>query len=204
MSFAPQKYELTHFTRARTKFNLQASAKFQGIDKQPASEVRVLGIWLDTKLHWTAHSRKLAQKAAIQIGALTRTTASTWGAAFVRARQIYSSIVCSLLSYGAASWHTPLGQGRKGANRPIAKLQRFQNKCLRTISGAYKATPIASLESETFVPPIDLYLDSRVAAFQRRIQGSPSYEVIQRACKNIQRRLKLKGKAKKTTTLGAI
>jgi hypothetical protein len=65
MSFAPSKYELTHFTRSYTKFNLQASARFGNINKAPSPEVRVLGIWLDTKLKWTAHARKLSQKAAI-------------------------------------------------------------------------------------------------------------------------------------------
>jgi hypothetical protein len=56
--FAPAKYELIHLTRSRTKFNLEASAHFGGTKKQPIAEVRVLGVWLDTKLRWTAHARK--------------------------------------------------------------------------------------------------------------------------------------------------
>jgi hypothetical protein len=50
IKFAPQKYELTHFIRARTKFNLAATLNFQGIEKQPSLEVKVLGVWLDTRL----------------------------------------------------------------------------------------------------------------------------------------------------------
>jgi hypothetical protein len=38
------------------------------------------------------------------------------------------------------------------------------------VAGAYRATPICSLEIETFTPPIDLYLDSQLAAFQRRLR----------------------------------
>jgi hypothetical protein len=33
------------------------------------------------------------EKAATQIGALHRATASTWGASFLRARQVYSAVV---------------------------------------------------------------------------------------------------------------
>jgi hypothetical protein len=44
MTFALQKYKLTHFTRARTKFNLQAIARFQGVDKELGGEVRILGV----------------------------------------------------------------------------------------------------------------------------------------------------------------
>jgi hypothetical protein len=59
MKFAPQKYKLTHFTRARTKFNLAVTLNFQGIEKQPSPEVKVLGVWLDTRLRWTAYAKKL-------------------------------------------------------------------------------------------------------------------------------------------------
>jgi hypothetical protein len=70
------------------------------------------------------------------------------------------------------------------------------------VAGAYKATPIDALETETFVPPIDLYLDSRVAAFQQRLRESPSYKVIQKACQAIQHRLKLQGRRAQTKTTG--
>jgi hypothetical protein len=49
------------------------------------------------------------------------------------------------------------------------KLQLIQNKCLRVVAGAYRATPTRSLEIETFTPPLDLYLDGRLVAFQRRL-----------------------------------
>ena len=50
MSFAPAKYELIYFTCYRMKFNLQASLNLGIVLKSPAPDVRVLGVWLDTKL----------------------------------------------------------------------------------------------------------------------------------------------------------
>jgi hypothetical protein len=191
MKFAPTKYELIHLTRSRTKFNLEASAHFGGTEKQPTAEVRVLGVWLDTKLRWTAHARKAVQKGTIQTGALTRISASTWGATFVRSRLIYSSVVRPQLAYGASSWHSPTVSKAKGVT---AKLQLIQNKCLRTVAGAYRATPIAMLETETYTPPLDLYLDSRVAAFQTQLQESLVYQQIQKACQVIVRRTKVKAR----------
>lgn len=35
----------------------------------------------------------------------------------------------------------------------------MQNKCLRTVARAFKATPIPVLEAETFIAPIDSHLD---------------------------------------------
>ncbi|PQE33417.1 reverse transcriptase protein [Rutstroemia sp. NJR-2017a WRK4] len=170
MKFSPGKYELTHFTRSHTKFNVTAGVNFGSVRKEPSGEVRILGVWLDTKLTWSAHARKVTRKATSQIGALTRLTASTWGASFAWSRQIYSSVVRPMLTYGAMLWHSPTEGKAKGV---AAKLRTVQNKCLRTIAGAYSATPIQALETGTFTPPIDLYLDSRIAAFQRRLQASP-------------------------------
>jgi hypothetical protein len=156
MCFAPNKYELMHFTCSRKRFNLHTSAKFGNIEKAPSPDVRVLGVWLDTKLKWTAHMRELKAKAAKQCGALTRMTASTWGASFVRARQIYSSVVRPLLAYGAVVWYTPASESTGKIKGLAAKLRTVQNKYLRTVAGAYRATPVESLETETYIPPIDL------------------------------------------------
>src|SRR5258708_6309474 len=170
MKFAPGKYELIHFTR-RKGFNLQAGIQIGGVEKAPTEEVRILGIWVDPKLRWSAHWTKVQKKSNTQIGALVRMTASTWGASFLRARQVYSAVVRPAMAYGAAVWHTPAGPNGK-VKGVAAKLERIQNKCLRVVAGAYRATPIRSLEIETFTPPIDLHLDSRLAAFQKRLENS--------------------------------
>jgi hypothetical protein len=57
MKFAPQKYELIHFTTATKKHNLQVSIRVRGIEKLPLEQVRVLGVWLDPKLKWQAYAR---------------------------------------------------------------------------------------------------------------------------------------------------
>ena len=50
------------------------------------------------------------------------------------------------------------------------------------VLGAYKATPIRKLETEAFIPPIDLYLDSLAARFQRRLDDSGQAQEIRQAC----------------------
>jgi len=116
---------------------------------------------------------------------------STWGASLPQARQVYSSVVRPALVYGAAIWHTPAKDPRKAKAKGLAaKLQPIQNKCLRIVTGAYRATPTQSLETEAYVPPIDLYLDSRLAAFQNRLTNSGVSQTIEKACQTIQNRIK--------------
>lgn len=189
MKFVPAKYELIYMTHSYTKFNLEASANFEDTEKQPTAEARVLGVWLDTKLCWTAHTWKAIQKGTTQTGALNGISMSTWGATFIQSCLIYLSVVRAQLAYRVLSWHTPAASKAKGVT---AKLQLIQNKRLCTITGAYCATPIAILETETYTPLLDLYLDSGVAAFQKRLQGSPVYQQIQNTCQVIVQQLKIK------------
>ena len=58
------------------------------------------------------------------------------------------------------------------------------------MAGAYRATPVRSLETETFTPPIDLYLDSRLAAFQDRLANSEVGQFIENSCAQIRARIK--------------
>lgn len=40
------------------------------------------------------------------------------------------------------------------------------------MAGSYRATPVRSLETETAVAPLDLYLTKRVADFEARLEAS--------------------------------
>ena len=49
------------------------------------------------------------------------------------------------------------------------RLEKEQNSCLRVVARAYKATLVRNLEVETLVPPLDLYLNKRLAEFKGRL-----------------------------------
>lgn len=65
-------------------------------------------------------------------------------------------------------------------------LSTCQNRNLRTVAGAYKSTPIPVLEAEVEVPPIRLHLDHLLM----RSLAKPSLSIVEKGCKEIQRRLK--------------
>lgn len=96
--FAPEKYSLIHFSRRR-KVDLTAAVNIHGRMSQPEQSIRVLGVILDPKLKWVPHIQHTKAKAAKQMAALTRTTASTWGASFSRARQVYPAVIRPVLNY---------------------------------------------------------------------------------------------------------
>jgi hypothetical protein len=74
---------------------------------------------------------------------------------------------------------------------------------LRVVAGAYRATPIRSLETETFTPPIDLYLDSRLATFQKQLEDSEVGRIIENSCAWIRARIRNR-RGRKTTRKSTI
>jgi hypothetical protein len=102
------------------------------------------------------------------------------------------------MTYAALIWHQLAPLTAKAAGL-ASKLRTIQNKCLWTIAGAYKATLIKSLETETFVLLIDLYLDKRCARYRQRTQGTPVRSYIIKQCNIVQRRIQ--GKQGRCTTL---
>ena len=119
--------------------------------------------------------------------ALSRTTASTWGATMEKARHIYSAVVRPVLSYGATIWHSPKKKTQSGL---AGKLAKHQNQGLRHVLGAFRATPIRQLETEAYIPPLDLYLNGRIARFQARLERTGIARQIKDACTEIRIQLR--------------
>lgn len=135
MEFAPENSELMHFTR---KHEAESQTVRLGYAvAAPVASARFLGVWFDRKLLWTAHTNQVKTKIATQKLALTKLTSYAWGCDLIRARLLYITVIRSCLAYGAAAWHT-ISEEPSG---PVKRLINIQAGCLRTVCGAYKATP---------------------------------------------------------------
>jgi hypothetical protein len=146
MMFAPEKSELLHFSRARAECTLLLRVRDSAI--QPATEARFLGVWLNNRLSWKAYIAKFKAKMKTQMLAFSKLAASAWGTSMPKARQVYTVVIRSVLAYGAPNWHG-IRKGPKGLGTAFTPTQ---NKGLRIVSGAYKATPARYFESEMAIP----------------------------------------------------
>ena len=77
--FAPHKYELIHLAKNPKKLNLDASFAVRGKILKSKTSIRVLGVYIDTRLDWAAHYKGIQKKMTRQTMALTKIVASTWG-----------------------------------------------------------------------------------------------------------------------------
>ena len=62
------------------------------------------------------------------------------------------------------------------------------------MSGAYHTTPISVLETEIFTPPLDLYLDAKLAQFWLRHKESGMEDLVKNACLKIHNKLQRRRK----------
>ena len=187
-SFAPAKYELIHLTRSPKRFNMAATIQIQENQVTPRTVIRVLGVQVDSKLQWGPHIRSIQAKMARQNLALTRVAASTWGATYSKARQVFSAMIRPAITYGAPIWHSVTDIKTRKSH--IQKCKTLQNTGLRTVAGAFRATPIPVLEAECTIPPIDLYMDTLHASFHQRLLRSKTQALIDSACQRIRNQLR--------------
>src|SRR5439155_3050729 len=69
-------------------------------------------------------------------------------------------------------------------------LAKHQNSGLRQVLGAFRATPVHQLETEAYVPPLDLWLNGRTACFQARLERTGMARQIQDTCTTIRAQLR--------------
>jgi hypothetical protein len=176
-SFAPEKYILVHFTKARTKHNNSCPFILPTSTIQRSPSAQVLGIILDKKLSWQPHLQHIKSKLTIQTNVLSRLTASTWGTSLWISKLLYTAVVRPAITIGCPAWWAPPSTPffRKGMGD---ELQKVENCCLRTFSGAYKTTPVRSLQAEVGIPPLPLHMDYRKAQFCLRSAESGIDRVI--------------------------
>ena len=183
--FAPQKYQLIHFTRSR-KHNLKATVQIQGFNGEPLPSLRLLGVWVDTKLKWGPHIKQAATRGAQQMQSLQRLCKSTWGASFQRARHLYTAVVRPTITFGCQVWSSP--EGTQGYCRNLTKpIEKIQREALRNITGAYKSVATAVLEREANITPLHLYTQDLARQASKKQDTQPAYQYIRDRCREIQR-----------------
>ncbi len=198
-AFNSSKYDLIHFSRSPKRFNMLAEINISssGHRVKPKTDVRVLGVQLDPALRWKPHLRAVEARAVHHLNALKTLTGSTWGASLETGLRVYSAAIRPALLYGCSTWYSP--ENTPGYRKGVAReLQAIQGRCLRAITGAYKATSTESLEIETFTPPIHLYAEMVVANSICRTLATDLRGVIDKATDRIRRQLRGKrGRAAK-------
>ncbi len=104
-TFASEKYKLTHFTRKSKRFDMTVSLRIENSIIKLKLNVQILEVQLNMKLQWNSHLRQIEADYVIKMLMLSQLEIFIWEATFAKARQIYSVMIRSEMTFEASIWH---------------------------------------------------------------------------------------------------
>ena len=150
VSIHPQKGETCLFTKRRDLKGLKVP-KVKEEKLQVKTEVKYLGVILDSKLSWKSQLLRCREKAISTLWLCRRAVGKTWGLSPKMMLWVYKAVVIPRVTYAAVVWwrRTELVTAR----RELDKIQRLACLC---ITGALRTTPTAALQVFLDLPPLSL------------------------------------------------
>ncbi len=186
-TFTSEKYKLMHFTRKSKRFNMMTSIQIESSIIKSKSDVQVLEMQLNMKLQWDAHLRQIKMNHVTRMLTLSHLEVFTWEAIFTKARQVYSAVVRSKITFEASIWHQ-----RDKKNELLSKecrLETLQNQTLHHVTEAFKRVNIETLETETYMSSLHVYLNMLQNKITLHSWVNDWTQEIKQACKLIHARL---------------
>jgi ribonuclease HI len=151
LSVNPSKTIIVPFTR-RLKFNIQ-DFNLNGSNISLSTEVKYLGVILDSKLSWSRHIQTVQEKAINIFMACRSMFGKKWGLSPKITQWTYKTVILPTVTYAAFVWWH---KAQSITNSTVlTKVQRLA--CLAT-TGALRTTPTVALEASLDLLPIQLQI----------------------------------------------
>ena len=159
----------TIFTRSTKAERKSMKLMINGKELKKEDNPVYLGVKLDARMSLSDFTKDLKEACERRLNLVKRLAGTNWGAEKSVLRQLYIGYIRAKLDYC-----NPI---QNVANKTaIEELDRIQNQGLRLICGAMKSTPIAALEIEANIEPLDIRRQrSLVEAVERYHRAEPDH-----------------------------
>ncbi|KAJ4434070.1 hypothetical protein ANN_16389 [Periplaneta americana] len=127
--------------------------------------IKFLGIIFDRKLTWAPHLAALKEDCLRRISFLKTLAARNWGADYKVLMCTYRILIRSKLDYGCIVYNS-------AKSSSLQKLYVIQNSALRIALGAFRTSPIASLQIEADELPLDIRRKQLSISYALKIAAS--------------------------------
>ena len=170
LRFSPTKSEVVCFQRSGRRRIVPDILPQLYNQPIPIKETtKFLGMTLDRRLNWVPHLKALKSETLRSLNILRVVTRVNFGPDKKTLMRLYWAICQSKLNYGAQIYSSA---------KPIALkiLDSAHNEALRLITGAFRTSPVASLQVQAESPPLELQRDSLCLKYFMHVQGSADYK----------------------------
>ena len=139
------------FTKKRV-LDLLPTLRVNGEDIEWDNTFKYLGLTFDAPtLTWRNHIEETCRQAHQRVNILKALPGTTWGTDRENLIKIYKVFIRTKLVYGVTAIAS-------AADSRLENLNKVQNSALRVALGARRTSPIAALQVESNVPPLNIYL----------------------------------------------
>ena len=145
--FSPTKTLCVHFCK-KNGLQPEPNLKLYGQQLPVEEQVKFLGLFFDKKLSFIPHIKYMKDKCRKALQLLRVISSKDWGGDRTTLLRIYRSHIRSKLDYGCIVY----GSARRSY---LAVLDPIANQGLRLCSGAFRTSPIESLQVETGEPSLE-------------------------------------------------
>ena len=131
------------------------------------SQYKLLGIIFDRKLSFIPHIQYIKDKCNKTLNLLRIIAHTDWGADFQTLLKLYRTLIRSKIDYGCYVY----GAARKSY---LKTLNTVHHEGLRLILGALRTSPVESLYSEAYEPPLKLRFTKLGLQYYSKIKSLPT------------------------------
>ncbi|KAI5752553.1 hypothetical protein M8J77_018044 [Diaphorina citri] len=147
--FSPQKTQCVLFSRKYKQNNIAVNLTMYDSRIEVVDQFKFLGLTFDKKMNWKIHLRNLKQSCVARSRILKILSKKSWASDRKMLIRMYKSLIRSKLDYGCPAYNS-------ASANTLQILNPVQNLCLRLATGAFRSSPVVSLEAETGEPNLDI------------------------------------------------
>jgi ribonuclease HI len=130
-------------------------------------ETKFLGVIFDSKLSFIPHLKHLRSKCKNSLNLLNIVSHRDWGGDTEVLLRLYKHLVRAKLDYGSVVY----GSAR---NSYLSMLDPIQNQSLRLCLGAFRTSPVESLQVEANEAPLSIRRNKLAVQYITRIKSNPN------------------------------
>ena len=164
--FSKSKTQCVHFCQQR-KIHNDPVVYIYGSQIPVVAESKFLGVIFDRKLSFIPHIKYLKAKCLKALNLLKVLSHTSWGADRTTLLHLYRSLIRSKLDYGSIIY----GSARKSY---LQMLDTVHNQGLRLALGAFRTSPVSSLNVEADEPSLWLRREKLSLQYAIRLAANPS------------------------------
>jgi ribonuclease HI len=170
-----EKTKVICFSKKRKSPNIKINLYGQTLEQ--VTEIRFLGVWMDTKLTFASHIKKVQDKCKKGINILRCLAGVDWGATRQALQRVYCAMIRPIIDYGNIVYSS-------ASESLLKKVSVIQSQALRIGSGAFCTSPVSAMQVEMAEMPLKFRTLKLKMTYWNSVRGHgdthPVKEVLQK------------------------